>query len=138
MNPHWRRRKAIAAVVLLFTLVAIGPGAACDPADGTRKGSGCRYRDIPGTCRIESVTPSGPNTYGPGFRTLFTFVPASENEQRLSGVRMIIGDGKDPTSTYLEENGIAPGREFPCIRKVRLHGPCSPQAFVFPGFKRVY
>jgi len=37
----------------------------------TPVGGGCQYRDIPGTCRIETITPSGPNTYGEGFRTLF-------------------------------------------------------------------
>jgi hypothetical protein len=51
---------------------------------------------------------------------------------------MIIGDGKDPTGRYLAENRIESGSEMRCVRRVRIQGPCSPEAFEFPGFKKVY
>ena len=101
-------------------------------------GGGCQYRDIPGTCRIETITPSGPNSYGEGFRTLFSFVPDSEPEPSGSGTRMTVGDGQDPTKEYLTKNGIELGSRFRCIRKLRTRGACSPEVFVFPGFRNVY
>jgi len=101
-------------------------------------GSGCRYRDIPGTCRFESITPSGPNTYGEGFRTLFSFLPDEDGETAGKGLRMIIGEGKDPTRRYLEENRIEAGSKTRCVRRVRLRGPCSPEVFEFPEFENVY
>ncbi len=101
-------------------------------------GGGCEYRDIPGVCMFESITPSGANTYGRGFRTLFSFVPDSRRETSQEGVRMIIGDGKDPTRKYLDENRIEVGRQIRCIRKLRIRGPCSPEVFVFPGLKNAY
>jgi len=101
-------------------------------------GGGCQYRDIPGTCRIETITPSGPNTYGEGFRTLFSFVPDSESEPSGSGTRMTIGDGQDPTKEYLTENRIEVGSRFRCNRKLRTRGACNPEVFVFPGLKKVY
>ena len=107
-----------------------------DPAE--RAGSGCEYRDIPGTCLFESITPSGANTYGQGFRTLFSFLPESEQEASQKDMRMIIGDGKDPTRRYLEENRIEVGSRVRCIRKLRVRGPCSPEVFVFPGLKNAY
>ncbi len=107
------------------------------PAPSAPVGSGCQYRDIPGTCRIESITPSGPNTYGEGFRTLFTFLP-DEDQEDPAKESMIIGDGKDPTRRYLDENRIEVGSKLRCIRKLRTRGPCSPEVYVFPGFKNVY
>ena len=101
-------------------------------------GGGCEYRDIPGTCHIETITPSGPNTYGEGFRTLFSFVPDSEPEPPSRSVRMTIGDGQDPTEEYLAENRIEVGSQLRCMRKVRTRGACSPEVFVFPGLKKVY
>lgn len=101
-------------------------------------GSGCQYRDIPGTCRIEKITPSGPNTYGEGLRTMFSFLPDSDREESRGGMRMIIGDGQDPTKKYLAENRIEAGRRFRCTRKLRIRGPCSPEVFLFPDFKNVY
>ena len=101
-------------------------------------GGGCQYRNIPGSCRIEKITPSGPNTYGEGFRTLFSFLPDSDREESRAGTRMIIGDGQDPTKKYLVENRIEAGSRFRCTRKLRIRGPCSPEVFVFPDFKNVY
>jgi hypothetical protein len=101
-------------------------------------GSGCEYRDIPGTCLVEAIAPSGPNTYGEGFRTLFAFQPDSDREASTTGTRMTIGDGKDPTGRYLKENGIEVGTRIRCTRKVRVQGPCSPEAFLFPDLKRTY
>jgi hypothetical protein len=101
-------------------------------------GGGCQYRDIPGTCRLEKITPAGPNTYGEGFRTFFSFVPDSGKEPSCSGTRMTIGDGQDPTKEYLAENRIEVGSRFRCIRKLRTRGACSPEVFVFPGFRKVY
>ena len=101
-------------------------------------GSGCEYRDTPGTCLFESISPSGPNTYGEGFRTLFSFLPDSAQESAGKGLRMTIGDGKDPTQRYLEENRIEVGSEIRCTRRVRIRGPCSAEVFEFPGSKKVY
>ena len=101
-------------------------------------GGGCEYRDIPGTCHIEKITPSGPNTYGEGFRTLFSFVPDAEAESSGSDARITIGDGQDPTKEYLTVNRIEVGGRFSCVRKVRTRGACSPEVFVFPGFEKVY
>jgi hypothetical protein len=101
-------------------------------------GGGCQYRDIPGTCRVETITPSGPNTYGEGFRTLFSFLPDSEAEPSGADTRMTIGDGQDPTKEYLTENRIEVSSRFRCIRKLRTRGACSPEVFVFPGLKKVY
>ena len=101
-------------------------------------GGGCEYRDIPGTCRVETITPSGPNTYGEGFRTLFSFVPDSEPESPGPSRKMTIGDGQDPTKEYLTENRIEVGSRLRCIRKVQNRGACSPEVFVFPGLKKVY
>ena len=101
-------------------------------------GGGCQYRNIPGSCRIETITPSGPNTYGQGFRTLFSFLPDSDREESRRGMRMIIGDGQDPTQKYLAENRIEAGCRYRCTRKLRIRGPCSPEVFVFPDFKNVY
>jgi hypothetical protein len=101
-------------------------------------GSGCRYRDIPGICRFESITPSGANIHGEGFRTLFSFLPDSDEEPSETDVRMIIGDGKDPTKRCLAENRIEVGSETRCIRRVRIRGPCSPEVFEFPDLKKVY
>ncbi len=113
--------------------------ASCETQAPSRSvGSGCQYRDIPGTCRFESITPSGPNTYGEGSRTLFSFIPDADEETSETGVRMIIGDGKDPTRRYLEENRIEVGGEARCIRRIRLRGPCSPEVFEFPDSKNVY
>ena len=113
--------------------------AACETQAPSRPvGSGCQYRDIPGTCRFESITPSGPNTYGEGFRTLFSFLPDANEETSETGVRMIIGDGKDPTRRYLEENRMEVGSKTRCVRRVRLRGPCSPEVFLFPDSKNVY
>ena len=100
-------------------------------------GGGCQYRDIPGTCRVETITPSGPNAYGEGFRTLFSFVPDSETEPSCSGTRMTIGDGQDPTKEYLAENRIEVGSRFRCIRKLRTRGACSPEVFLFPDLKNI-
>ena len=111
----------------------------CEPQAPSRPvGSGCQYRDIPGTCRFESIAPSGRNAYGEGFRTLFSFVPHAEGETSETGVRMIIGDGKDPTRRYLEGNRIEVGSEARCVRRIRLRGPCSPEVFEFPEFKNEY
>ena len=113
--------------------------AACETQAPSRPvGSGCQYRDIPGTCSFESITPSGPSTYGEGFRTLFSFLPDSDEETSKTGVRIIIGDGKDPTKRYLVENRIEVGSETRCVRRVRLRGPCSPEVFEFPDSKNVY
>jgi hypothetical protein len=101
-------------------------------------GSECEYREIPGTCLFESITPSGTNTYGEGFRTLFSFLPDSDQEASATGVNMIIGDGKDPTRRYLTENRIEVGGKIRCTRKLRTQGPCSPEVYVFPSFKNVY
>jgi hypothetical protein len=101
-------------------------------------GSGCRYRDIPGTCVFESITPSGPTAYGDGFRTLFSFLPDSDGEDSKAGVRLVTGDGKDPTRRTLEANGITTGGRVPCVRRVAIRGPCSPEVFAFPGLKAVY
>lgn len=68
---------------------------------------------------------------------MFVFLPDAKTEQRVSGVRMTIGDGRDPSREYLTENRIEPGREFRCTRRVRAKGPCTPQAFVFPDFKKL-
>ena len=100
-------------------------------------GGGCQYRDFPGTCRVETITPSGPNTYGEGFRTVFLFVPDAEPESPGPGKRMTIGDGQDPTKEYLAENRIEVGSRLRCIRKVRTRGACSPEVFVFPGLKKI-
>ena len=111
----------------------------CEPEAPSRPvGGGCQYRDIPGTCRFESITPSGPNTYGEGFRTSFSFFPDSDEEAPERGVRMFIGDGKDPTRRYLTENRIEVGTETLCVHRIRVKGPCSPEVFEFPGFKNVY
>lgn len=112
--------------------------AGCETQAPSRLGGGCQYRDIPGTCRFESITPSGPNTYGEGFRTLFSFFPDSDEETSETGVRMIIGEGKDPTRRYLAENRIEVGSEPRCVRRVRIRGPCSPEVFEFPEFKNEY
>ncbi len=113
--------------------------AGCETQTPSRPvGSGCQYRDIPGTCLFESITPSGPNTYGEGFRTLFSFFPDSDQETSGTAMRMIIGDGKDPTTRYLAENRIEVGSEIRCVRRVRIRGPCSPEVFVFPDSKNVY
>ena len=101
-------------------------------------GGGCQYREVPGTCRFETLTPSGPNAYGEGVRTLFTFLPESDREKPESDIRMTIGDGQDPTTRYLEENRIEAGKSFRCTRKLRILGPCSPEVFVFPDFRNVY
>jgi hypothetical protein len=69
---------------------------------------------------------------------LFSFVPDSETEPSSSGTRMTIGDGQDPTKEYLAENRIGVGSKFRCVRKMRTRGACSPEVFVFPGFKKVY
>ena len=69
---------------------------------------------------------------------MFSFLPESDQEASQKGVRMIIGDGKDPTRRYLEENRIKVGSQISCIRKLRIRGPCSPEVFVFPGLKNTY
>jgi len=69
---------------------------------------------------------------------LFSFLPDSDREASQKGMRMIIGDGKDPTERYLEENRIEVGSQIRCVRKLRIRGPCSPEAFAFPGLKNVY
>ena len=131
-----RRKHGIFGLACLFAGILL---AGCETQAPSRPvGSGCQYRDIPGTCRFESITPSGPNTYGEGFRTLFSFVPDSDEETSETGVRMIIGDGKDPTKRYLAENRIKAGSETRCVRRVRLRGPCSPEVFEFPDSKNVY
>jgi hypothetical protein len=126
----------------LTTLACLFAGillAGCETQPPSRPvGSGCQYRDIPGTCRFESITPSGANTYGEGFRTSFSFLPDSHEETSERGVRMIIGDGKDPTRRYLTENRIEVGSETRCVRRVRIQGPCSPEVFGFPELKSVY
>ncbi len=111
----------------------------CEPRApaGPSAGGGCRYRDMPGTCRIESISPSGPNTYGDGFRTLFTFLPDSDREEPAKA-SMLIGDGKDPTRRYLQENRIEEGDSIRCIRKRITRGPCSPEVYVFPELKNIY
>jgi hypothetical protein len=69
---------------------------------------------------------------------LFAFIPDTDDETSETGVRMIIGEGKDPTQRYLAENRIEVGSETRCVRRVRLRGPCSPEVFAFPEFKKVY
>jgi hypothetical protein len=125
--------------ILILACLFTGPFLLCCETRVTPKpvGGGCEYRDIPGTCRVEAITPSGPNTYGEGFRTLFSFVPDSETEPSGSGTRMTIGDGQDPTKGYLKENRIEVGSRFRCIRKLETKGACSPEVFVFPGFKKI-
>jgi hypothetical protein len=126
----------LATLACLFAGILL---AGCESQAPSRPvGSGCQYRDIPGRCRFESITPSGPNTYGDGFRTLFSFLPDSEEETSETGLKMIIGDGKDPTGRYLEENRLEVGSETRCVRRVRLQGPCSPEVFEFPALKNVY
>jgi hypothetical protein len=101
-------------------------------------GGGCQYRNIPGTCLFDSITPSGPNDYGEGFRTLFSFLPDSDQETSGMGMRMVIGYGKDPTKRYLAENRIEVGSKIRCVRRLRIRGPCSPEVFEFPDLKSVY
>lgn len=103
-----------------------------------RVGGPCEYRDVPGTCRVDTIEPSGANAYGEGFRTLFTFLPESSSEPQASGVALKIGDGQDPTDRYLRENRIAPGRSFPCVRRVLVRGTCTPVVYAFPEFQDVF
>ncbi len=128
----WAERRAAAFLFAGIFLI----GCETQPSQSI-VGSGCEYRDIPGTCRIESISPSAPSSYGEGFRTFFVFLPDAKTEQQVSEARMTIGDGKDPTREYLAENRIEPGREFRCIRRLRTRGPCSPEVFVFPDFKKI-
>jgi hypothetical protein len=111
----------------------------CETESASRPvGGGCRYRDIPGTCLFESITPSGPIACGDGFRTLFSFLPDSDREDSREGCRLVIGDGKDPTRRYLDANRIEAGGKIRCIRRLAIRGPCSPEVFAFPGLKSVY
>lgn len=126
----------LAALACLFAGILL---AGCETQAPSRPvGSGCQYRDIPGMCLVESITPSGPNTYGEGFRTLVSFLPDSDRETSATNLRMIIGDGKDPTRRYLTENQIEAGSRIRCTRKLRIRGPCSPEVFEFKGLKNVY
>jgi hypothetical protein len=131
-RQFWAERTAAACLFAGIFLI----GCETQPSQKI-VGRSCEYRDIPGTCRIESISPSAPSSYGEGFRTLFVFFPDAKTEQRVSEARMTIGDGKDPTREYLAENRIEPGREFRCIRRLRTRGPCSPEVFVFPDLKKL-
>jgi hypothetical protein len=133
MNLTWLSPATLVCLLAGILLAGCETQAPSGPV-----GSGCHYRDIPGTCRFESITPSGRNTYGEGFRTLFSFFPDSNEETPETNVRMIVGDGKDPTRRYLEANRIAVEGKTRCVRRVRLRGPCSPEVFEFPDFERVY
>jgi hypothetical protein len=131
-----RMRVAMKIYACLFAGLFLSGCEADTPSE--RVGGDCRYRDIPGTCRFESIRPSGPHTYGEGFRTTFSFHPEAKGETSKEGARVVIGDGKDPTSRYLTENRIELGGTSPCVRRVLIRGPCSPEVFEFPGFKNVY
>ncbi|MEW6442832.1 MAG: hypothetical protein AB1640_17985 [bacterium] len=133
-RPSRRGRAWLAtAIALLLSALGCRPGGA-----SPRAGGACDYADVPGTCRIESIEPSGPNAYGDGYRTLFGFVPDSDGEKALSRLPLRIGDGQDPPQSYLEANRIAVGRELRCIRRVLTKGTCTPQVFVFPELKSAF
>ena len=129
-------RPSMNALLLLWCLL-LEPGCQTN-AQPQRVGGPCEYRDVPGSCRIESIEPAGPNVYGEGFRTQFAFVPDSAAGGPSARGTLSIGDGQDPTRRYLEANRIEVGREYPCIRKLLLRGTCSPQVFVFPEFRLEY
>jgi hypothetical protein len=129
-------RPAMKALLLLWCLL-LEPGCQTN-SPPQRVGGPCEYRDISGSCRIESIEPAGANAYGEGFHTLFTFVPESATEESSVRGSLRIGDGQDPTRRYLEANRIEVGREYPCVRKLLIRGTCSPQVFVFPEFRPEY
>jgi hypothetical protein len=126
------------ALVFLGTLLLLFHSGCQTNSPPQRVGGPCEYRDISGSCRIESIEPAGANAYGEGFHTLFTFVPESATEESSVRGSLRIGDGQDPTRRYLEANRIEVGREYPCVRKLLIRGTCSPQVFVFPEFRPEY
>lgn len=126
--------KVLAAVCWLCLPV----GCTTSGDSAMRVGGPCEYREVAGTCRFDTIEPSGANAYGEGFRTLFTFFPESSSEPQASGVSLKIGDGQDPTNRYLRENRIEPGRRFPCVRRVLVRGTCTPVIYAFPEFRDVF
>jgi len=140
VRPSHRGHFVFASLLALLCWLSLSAGCAAQEAGDSprRVGGPCEYRDVPGTCRIDKVEPSGANSYGEGFRTLFTFLPESPSEPEASGVALKIGDGQDPTHRYLKENGIKAGRRFPCVRRVLVRGTCTPVVYAFPGFEDVF
>jgi hypothetical protein len=98
------------------------------------QGFGCAYRDTPGTARITS------NDAGSGACTspvvvLFDFTPNDPSKASLAvtGVRVQVGEGVDPSRAWVDASGLSVGSVHPATRSDETHGSCSPREINLDG-----
>ena len=108
----------------------------------TRVGGSCKYADIPGTCTVESVTPTGAGTsscsndpvevrfdFSPldsGAQADYRYPAQSDTDRSLT-----IAGGALPPRPWIESEGLTEGSQHPCVRREITRGTCTPVIFEF-------
>jgi hypothetical protein len=128
--------KQFIPLVILFVLLV-----SCKDDDPVAGGS-CVYDEIPGTAEITEIvvdTDDG-RLCDNAVVVYFDFVPTDPSATVLYRFpnwpdihrRLIVADGKNPPSSWVEAEGLTVGSEHACVRKEETKGTCTPVLFTFP------
>jgi hypothetical protein len=105
-------------------------------------GGPCYYQSYEGQAVITDIFPAAPGQYNckNAVEVRFAFIPAdSTAPQRYlypnvpdMWPKLTVGAGMNPSSQWVTAKNIYKGMRFPCERRERTMGACSPVEFVFP------
>lgn len=105
---------------------------------GSIVGGACSYAETPGEATIVSLhnAAAGPNDCNNDpVEVVFNFTPSNPlkaNAATDKNVRLTVGDGKNPSRSYIASKGFVVGATLKCRRKTIISGACTPIVFDFP------
>jgi hypothetical protein len=110
-------------------------------------GGQCVYDTIPGTATIQVIAPDtlSNRICDNAVIVYFVFAPADSSAPHRYKIpnwpdtdrRLLIADGKNPPSTWVEAEGLSIGSEHDCVRLEEIKGTCTPVIFEFSNIDYV-
>ncbi len=108
----------------------------------------CTYTDIVGVATITAVTSPAvddPNCDNEPLRVIFDFEPADEGatggylfpDWSDEALQLTVAGGMNPSSQWIEEQGLDVTSEHACLRQECRTGSCTPVVFHFPDLDLV-
>jgi hypothetical protein len=129
-------KQCILIFMLLFALQS------CND-DDVVCGGHCVYDTIPGTALIQVIVPDTLTNRlcNNAVFVYFDFIPADSSAPDSyrfpnwpdTSRRLLIADGIDPPSTWIEAEGLGVGTEHDCIRLEEIRGSCASLLFELPN-----
>lgn len=105
---------------------------------GNIVGGACSYTETPGEATVVSLnnaTAGQNDCNNDPVEVVFNFTPSDPlkaNAATDKNVHLTVGDGKNPSRSYIASKGFAVGATLKCSRKTIISGTCTPIVFDFP------